>query len=241
MDGRRGQSPPAWLIDLPECGSTNTWALERLATLAHGSVVHTARQTAGRGRDGRTWSAPEGVLTASFVVDAGGLPPGSLALAAGLAVAHAVEDRCPGLALGLKWPNDVLVHGRKLAGILCEGSGGRLVVGIGLNRQAELPAELAGIATSLHRHATPPAALDLLAGIRGYLLEGLGLVGARGLAPLLPQLRQRDVLLGRSITVAARDGRLEGTGGGIDEDGRLLVVVPGGGIARVDAGHIVAW
>lgn len=155
-------------------------------------------------------------------------------------MALAVEEACPGLGTAIKWPNDVLIGGRKLAGILCEGSLGRLVVGIGLNHRAELPSGLVH-ATSLHRHAEPPEESVLLAGIRSLLLEGAGLVAARGLAPLLPQLRTRDALLGRSLSVETRSGGIAGTGGGIDEDGRLLVVVPGGGVARIDAGHVTVW
>lgn len=233
-------SQPPWLRELAACASTNTWALEQLATLTHGSVVFTRRQTGGRGRDGRPWASPPGVLTASVVVACP--QPRGLALAAGLAVVHAVEDRCPGLALAIKWPNDVVLAGRKLAGVLCEGSSGRWVVGIGLNLAAELPATLAGTATSLHQHVRQaPADLELLAGIRSYLLEGVGLLAARGLAALLPQIRSRDALLGRSVGVEARAGRIDGTGAGIDEEGRLLVVVPHGGVAAVDAGHVAAW
>lgn len=230
-----------WLIEVDTCPSTNTWAMQRLPELAHGSVVFTRRQVAGRGRDGRSWQAPPGTLTASVVLDPGGADGGAIALAAGLACIHALTDACPVLnaRLWIKWPNDVLLGQRKLAGILCESSSGRLVVGIGLNRAATLPEDLA--ATSLHLHATPPDELELLTAIRGYLLEAVGLCGLRGLEPLLPQLRERDVLLGRSVTVASRLGRIEGTAAGIDALGRLLVVVPGGGVAEIDAGHVTAW
>ena len=233
-------SQPPWLSEVASCASTNTWALERLDSLVHGSVVFTRRQTGGRGRGGRPWASPPGVLTASVVIDCP--QPRGLALAAGLAVVHAVEDRCPGLGLAIKWPNDVVLAGRKLAGVLCEGAAGRWVVGIGLNLTAELPEALAATATSLHRHvqAVPPA-LELLADLRGYLLEGAGLLAARGLAALLPQLRTRDALLGRSVAIESRAGRIDGTGAGLDEQGRLLVVVPHGGVAAVDAGHVVAW
>lgn len=230
---------PPWLVDLPACASTNTWALDHLGELHHGSVVLARVQTAGRGRDGRIWQAPPGTLCCSIVV--AGADPAAAALCAGLACVHAVADLMPAAAarLAIKWPNDVLLDRRKLAGVLCEGRDGRLVIGIGLNRAADLPGELR--AASLHGLGTPPAAEDLLVRIRSYLLEGLGLCAARGLAPLLPQVRERDALLGRSLTVAIRGGRLEGVGAGIDEAGRLLVVVPGGGVAVVEAGHIETW
>ncbi len=230
-----------WLVELDTCTSTSTWALEHPDRLAHGDVVFTRRQTAGRGREGRAWLAPPGVLTCSVVLDPGVADHRFLALAAGLACIHAVADLRPGLDgdLALKWPNDVLLRHRKLAGILCEASSRRLVVGIGLNRVADLPEALA--ATSLHLHGSPPDEAELLTGIRGYLLQAVGLLAARGVSSLLPQLRARDALLGRSLSVETRNGRLEGIGGGLDEEGRLLLVVAHGGIAAVEAGHITAW
>lgn len=231
-----------WLIELESCPSTNTWALDNLTRLRHGDAVWTRRQTAGRGREGRSWRAPPGTLTVSVVLDTAQADPRAVALAAGLACIHAIADAAPGLdgELALKWPNDVLLGHRKVAGILCEGVAGRLVVGIGLNRAADLPPELAA-ATSLHLHAPPPDELELLAGIRTYLLEAVGLLAARGLPALLPQLRARDVLLGRSLAIATRTGELHGTGGGIDAEGRLLLVVAHGGIAAVDVGHVTVW
>jgi BirA family biotin operon repressor/biotin-[acetyl-CoA-carboxylase] ligase len=234
---------PSWLIELESCPSTNAWALERLAALAHGSVVFTRRQIAGRGRQGRAGAAPPGVLTISVVVALEVRLAAAVALAAGLAVVHAVEDACPGLRgrLAIKWPNDVVLAGRKLAGILGEGSGDRLVVGIGLNLAADLAAAdpgLAATATSLHEHASPPDDLAALGAIRGYLLEASGLLSSRGLAALLPQLRARDANLGRSLTVHTPGGALSGIGAGIDEAGRLLLVRPEGGIAAIESGHI---
>jgi BirA family biotin operon repressor/biotin-[acetyl-CoA-carboxylase] ligase len=132
-----------WLTELDTCASTNTWALEHLDSLAHGSVVFTRQQTGGRGRDGRPWSAPPGTLTVSMIVEAEASAARCVSLCAGLAIVHAVEDLCPALSgrLALKWPNDVILAGRKVAGVLCEGGGGRLIVGIGLNLSAELPAD----------------------------------------------------------------------------------------------------
>lgn len=232
---------PPWLVELPEVGSTSTWALANRDALATGSVVFTRRQTAGRGRDGRSWASPPGVLTASIVLAAAPSAGPAIALAAGLACIHAVAGLMPALdpQLALKWPNDVLLGGGKLAGVLCEGAGNRLIVGIGLNRAAS-PDAVPG-AASLHRHGEPPEELPLLARIRDSLLEGAGMCLRFGLAPLLPQLRARDALLGAALSVVTRTERLHGTGGGLDESGCLLVVVPGGGIARIAAGHVEAW
>jgi BirA family biotin operon repressor/biotin-[acetyl-CoA-carboxylase] ligase len=229
-----------WLHHHDTCPSTNAWALSHLTDLAHGDAVFTRRQTAGRGRQGRAWESPPGVLTVSYVLDA--VDSRSLALAAGLAVVHALADACPDVAsrLAIKWPNDVLLGGRKLGGILCEAAAGRVVVGIGANLAAELPSGLAAI--SLHQVTpTVPGDLDLVVAIRRYLLEAAALIAVRGAGPLIAQVRERDALLGRSLTVATPAGELAGTGAGLDDVGRLLVVVPHGGIAAIEAGHVIAF
>ncbi|MCS6970316.1 MAG: biotin--[acetyl-CoA-carboxylase] ligase [Planctomycetota bacterium] len=227
-----------WLITLPSCPSTNSWALARLSELPPGTVVFTRAQTAGRGRQGRAWYAPPGTLTASIVV---AVPPArapAMALAAGLAIIHALSDACPQLAarFAIKWPNDVLLAGRKLAGVLCEGSGQQLVVGIGLNRAATLPPELAAI--SLHTLAAPPSEEELLHSLRRYVLEAAGVIALHGLCPLLPALRARDALLGVSCTVQTNQGSVCGIGQGIDDQGRLLLLTAGGARA-IDSGHVL--
>ncbi len=256
---------PPWLIALDSCPSTSTWALDHLEALAHGAVVWTQRQTAGRGRDGRTWYAPPGVLTASVVLD---LPaatrprtPGAssfaaespLPLAAGLAVAHAVEDACPGLRVDLKWPNDCLVDGRKLAGILGEaapGRGGRpprMVVGIGLNVDPKWDLTPDALAFAATRRTTSlaelvtgdlPAMPDLISGLRRYLLEAAGLISAGGWSQLAPEIAARDALLGRTVTVTDGDRRICGTAAGLDDAGRLRIRTADHGIVMAAGGHV---
>jgi BirA family biotin operon repressor/biotin-[acetyl-CoA-carboxylase] ligase len=234
----RSEATP-WLIALERVDSTNTWALARWQALAHGAVVWTACQTAGRGRAGRTWAAPPGVLTCSVALH---LPTdaGQLALAAGLAVAHACEDRLPaGRPVGIKWPNDLMVGGRKLAGILVERPSPTVaVVGIGLNcapvwDDPDLAARCIGL-TELG--ATVEAGPALAGAIRQYLLEAAGVLRIHGLAPLLPALRARDVLTGRTVLIEDGDRRLGGMAGGLDDHGRL--VVDGQAIA---SGHVASW
>ena len=244
-----------WLYQLDSCPSTNTWALDRLDNLSHGDVVFTPRQTAGRGQQGRTWYSPPGVLTASFVLDrilAVQLP--GFSLAAGLATIYAIEDLVPGLReqLRLKWPNDVILSGRKLAGVLCEGvtSGTetKVVVGIGLNRCADF----AGLGShlqnpmSLHQMATVvPDELSLLARLRHYLLQTSGLMRSgqhsqmgMGLSALLPVLRRRDALLGNSITLNLIGEQISGQAAGIDDRGWLLLRLPDGTLHAFPSGHV---
>lgn len=251
---------PAWLHWLDSCPSTNTWAIAHLLSLNHGDVVFTPQQTAGRGQHGRIWHSPPGVLTASFVLDqipAVQLP--GFSLAAGLAVIYAIEELLPDWqeVLRLKWPNDVLFDGRKLAGILCEASAngamGRVVVGIGLNRcvdfdQAGLDASTIGHAVSLHRVSSMiPDELVLLTRLRYYLLQTAGLLRLEksyshentGLSALLPALRSRDALLGRPITLDLGGKQVSGQAAGISDRGHLLLSLPDGELRPFVSGHIL--
>src|SRR5947209_5308862 len=192
--------------------STNTRARELAAAGApHGTLVTAAEQTAGRGRQGRSWSAPPGrALLASVVIHR---PPPLLSLLTGLAVAEAVGPQ----AL-IKWPNDVHVDGLKVAGILVEGrpQEGWGVVGFGVNvavRSDELPSDLAGRAGTLGLggEAIEPMLERVLVGLERWLQAPV--------EEMLEAVRGRDVLLGRELTWAGGTAR----GAGIDGDGRLLV------------------
>jgi BirA family transcriptional regulator, biotin operon repressor / biotin---[acetyl-CoA-carboxylase] ligase len=192
----------------------------------HGTLVTTAEQTAGRGRQGRTWSAPPGrALLLSLVLRD---PPALLSLAAALAVAEVARPDAQ-----IKWPNDVLVDGRKVAGVLAEGrpQDGWAVLGIGLNvalRIEDLPPELHGTAGTLG--LTPsdlePTLERLLAALESAL--------AFDDATLLDAYRARDVLRGREVSWAAGRGRATG----IDAAGRLVVELPEGGRTALSAGEV---
>ena len=221
--------------------STNARARELAAAGApHGTLVTASEQSAGRGRQGRVWSAPAGrALLCSLVVRE---PPHLLPLAAGVAVAEVVEALA---ALGaggrareaqIKWPNDVLVDRRKVAGILVEGrpQEGWAVVGMGVNvavRVRDFPAELRDTAGTL---GLEPEAIDrALEALVARLDEWL----TAPAEAVLGAVRGRDALLGRPVRWAGGHG----TGAGIDDDGRLLVAAEAGTVA-LDAGevHLVA-
>ena len=251
---------PDWLHWLDTCTSTNTWAIAHLAELQHGDVVFTPQQTAGRGQHGRVWHSPKGVLTASFMLE--NIPVAQLpvvSLGAGLALIYAVEDLLPALqgVLQLKWSNDVLLKGRKLAGILCEanaqGNRSRVVVGIGLNRQVDfeqagLDESAIGHAISLH-HVLPtvPDPLLLLERLRHYLLQTAGLLQSTsddplispGLSAMLPALQSRDALLNQTITVVLNGEHIAGEAIGISDRGHLLVRLPHGEVRSFVSGHIL--
>jgi BirA family transcriptional regulator, biotin operon repressor / biotin---[acetyl-CoA-carboxylase] ligase len=239
-------------VHLRRTDSTN----ERARTLAgagapHGTLVTAAEQTAGRGRQGRRWSAPAGSsLLASIVLSPA---PRLLPLAAAVAVCDAV-DAVRGAAAAelatIKWPNDVvLARGNglaKLAGILIEArpQQGWAVLGIGLNAAVdldELPAELHGTAASLELE--PERIEELL----GELLAALERRLAEAPEETLAAWGERDALQGRTISwgppAGASDEDAPGAGQsgmaqGIDGDGRLVVALPGGGQTALGAGEV---
>jgi BirA family transcriptional regulator, biotin operon repressor / biotin---[acetyl-CoA-carboxylase] ligase len=217
-------------LHLRRTDSTNTRARELAARGApHGTLVTAAEQTAGRGRQGRTWSAPPGrSLLCSVVIRE---PPRLLPLAAGVAVAELAAAN--GAEARVKWPNDVLVEGRKVAGILVEGRPQErwAVVGVGLNvavREADFPPELRGQAASL---GLEPAAIEPT--LTALLTELDRWVKAPA-DEVLEAVRRRDALQGREIRWADEKGRADG----IDGDGRLLIRTGDGRRLALDAGEV---
>ncbi|HEX4474972.1 MAG TPA: biotin--[acetyl-CoA-carboxylase] ligase [Polyangiaceae bacterium] len=232
------------LTVLPTTGSTNDDAFEAAKNgAAEGALFVAEEQTAGRGRRGRSWTSPAGEnLTFSLLLRPE-LPAdrvSAVSLLVGLAVRAAAARRVPE-SVGLKWPNDVVVGPRKLAGILVESrvTGARVdavVVGVGLNVHfRELPDELRGIATSLAALGDPlPDREAALADVLAELEPRLSVFIDRGLAGLLPELRAHDALAGVPIGVSG----IRGEGAGIDGDGSLLIKDGHGEIQRVSSGTV---
>lgn len=232
----RGRFGSPYLYE-PECESTQV--LLAGSGLPEGAIAVADFQTGGRGRTGRPWIAPRGTaLLASVLLH----PPADrhlpeLSLVAALATAEAVEVET-NLAAQVKWPNDVMVNRRKVAGILCELSEGVVVVGIGVNvnqSRDDLPPDA----------RTPPASLRTLTGTtydRAALLASLLVRLERmydawrigGLGALYDDLGSRDFLRGRHVDV---DGA-PGVAVKIGRDGRLEVAVDGEGIRVVESGEV---
>jgi BirA family biotin operon repressor/biotin-[acetyl-CoA-carboxylase] ligase len=208
--------------------STNEVARGLAASGApHGTLVTAGHQSAGRGRQGRTWTAPAGqTLLLSLVLRE--VDP-LLPLRAGLSVADLA-----GGAARVKWPNDVLLDGRKVAGVLVEGrpQEGWTVVGIGVNVALDLaamPEELQATAGSLGRGRDE---------LESALAELLGHLGQRLAEPAevtLAALRERDALLGRAVSWAGGSGE----GAGIDEHGCLRVRLADGSETAIEAGEVL--
>lgn len=236
---------------VPSTGSTNADLLARDGP--EGQVLVAESQTAGRGRMGRTWvSEPGAALTFSVLLRPVPVPAarrGWLPLLTGVAVASAVRD-VSGVAAVLKWPNDVLVGSRKLAGILAEQAGDLVVIGIGLNVATSLdalPSSRGGLpATSLLVEGASVSREAVLAGIlreleRRYVaFRDDPSPGGRG--DLLAEYRGLCDTLGRSVRVELPGGRvLAGVAEDVDADGRLLVAPSPGGAppTPVSAGDVI--
>lgn len=216
----------------------------------HGALWVADAQRRGRGRQGRVWTSPRGENLMFSVLLRVSCPPQRvppLALVAGLAVRDAVA-RAIGddAAAKVKWPNDVLVRGKKIAGVLVESSlvGSRVdhvVVGIGINvHTRDMPAELAGVATSvaLERSsaAPPPERAEILADVLERLDHDVEHVAHKGLGLVHARLTKHDALLGAEVTVDGWDA--PGTAAGVDVDGRLLVRRADGTVAHVASGEV---
>ena len=194
-------------------------------------------QRAGRGRQGRTWVSAPGNFYGSMLVQlrAGDPPAQTLSLATGLALIEAVDIGVPGQSLMLKWPNDLMLGGRKLAGILLERSGDRVVVGFGVNLAAA--PELADRqGASLGGKLVPEAFAPLLAGSVARLI---GLWRQSSPAMLAQAWLARAHPVGSRLTVhASSDATISGDFDGLEADGALRLRLHDGSVEIVRAGDV---
>ena len=235
-----------------ELGSTNTWLLGEPPPAPGRFRVATAlQQTAGRGRQGRSWlSSPSGSLALSVAYTFTRLPPdfACLTLAAGMGVAERLR-RLGAAAVMLKWPNDVMLHERKLGGILTEAwAGGRTVVtGVGLNievpkamrygQAAKWKTGIADLAESLEK--LPPRAV-LSAAVIEALAAAMVRFESEGFAAFHSDWGGFDWLAGKPVTVEVPGGEeVRGIAEGVDADGALRVS-SGGRSERILSGSVRA-
>ena len=193
-------------------------------------------QEAGRGRQGREWQALRGNFFGSTLVELrpGDPPAATLSLAAALALIEAVDAGAPGLPLMLKWPNDLLLDGGKLAGILLERSGNRIIVGFGVNL-ASAPPLSDGTAASLDDAVTPQDFAPLLA---ASFVRALELWRSGDPDALAQAWLKRAHPLGASLTVhISPEERISGRFDGLEPDGALRLRTDGG-IEIVRAGDV---
>jgi len=203
-----------------------------------GALVWAQRQEQGRGRQGRTWESPEGGAYFSIIVQparaAAEIP--QLALVAGLAAAEAIRE-CAMLSPRVRWPNDVLLNGKKLAGILTEAKNGSVVIGVGIN-VSTTPADLPDTATSVTAAGKDCDPLHLTARLYRRFFRWYDVWSAEGFAPIREALRPQMALFGEVVHITAGNERFEGTASDLDEAGRLVVRLDSGITRQFEMGEV---
>ena len=220
--------------------STNDEA-RRLAEAGapHGTVVHAAVQTAGRGRQGRDWHSAKGNLYASFLLRPG-IPAqraGEVGFVAAVTVADVAADLLPGRMIALKWPNDVLVRGAKLCGILAEWlPDDAIVVGIGIN-VGHAPNGLPYPATFLAGEGCGLGVPAVLSALAAQMAAGVEAWRTAGFAPVRAAWIARGPVLGTPLRLRLGTTEVAGAYAGLDSDGALLLQTEAG-LRRIVTGDV---
>jgi BirA family biotin operon repressor/biotin-[acetyl-CoA-carboxylase] ligase len=226
----------SWLghprIDLIECGSTNDEAAKLArAGATHGTIVIAERQTAGRGREGRVWQSPPGNIYLSAVLRPAlapnDVPP--LTLAIGIGACDAAREF--GVHAQLKWPNDLYVAGKKLAGVLVEAQ----------SQGSKLESVIAGIGVNLATTPALPTATSLgavdresfIARLLAHVEHWIDRYVAAGISAIVPAWRERML-----ADLRLRAGELVGTLAGLDDDGTLLLRTDDDEVHRIRSGAV---
>ena len=246
MPGLRA-APARWFDELD---STNAEA-RRLAEAGEGGPLWIAarRQSAGRGRRGRTWESPEGELFATLLANTS-LPPAEaaqLSFVTALAVADLAGAYAPEAEIGFKWPNDVLLGGAKASGILIESgprADGRLwlAIGVGINlarAPEDLPFPATAIAAHLRPGAAAPAPQEALSLLTALMAERIEQWLENGFAAVRAAWLEQALGMGEACTARLGDGvSLRGVAEGLDVDGALLLRMDDGQVRRIAAGDV---
>ncbi len=236
------------ICTLDQADSTNL-VLRKMANLEapEFTVVIADEQTAGRGRLQRGWYAPPHTGLWMSVLFRPTLAPmlaQTITLTTAVAIAQACQDL--GIKAQIKWPNDVLVDGKKICGILCEMQADMdhvtwIIVGAGVNiNQDAFPPELADIATSLSLAKGEPLTRNIVAANALYRLgQNYRILCREGFAPIRQKWKDKAVNLGKTVTVRDASGQRTGKALDIDEAGYLLFEETNGTICRITAGDIL--
>ena len=236
------------IVHVDEVASTNTLAMELAQKGAvDGTVVIAETQSGGKGRLGRTWLSPSGNLYMSVI-----LRPAVpifkaplITLMGAVAVASGIRKQCR-IPVGIKWPNDILLSGKKVSGLLTEMSAEpdrirHIVLGIGVNVNMDsraLPADVRKLATTLAAAAGRPVDRTALA---RTLLAELDLWYHRflkGDAAVLAAWNELNITLGHRVAVSGGSAKLEGLAHGVDGEGRLILKLDDGTLRQVAAGDV---
>ena len=232
----------------PVMDSTNIRAKEMAkAGAPHGSLAVCDHQTAGRGRMTRRWETPAGEALTQTMVLRPKLPVSQAQLftfAAALAAAKAIEDVCPELKPGIKWPNDVVIGSKKCVGILCEmvldGNGYAIAPGVGINiNQKSFEGELADKATSLFMETGRTVERwQVLCAYLRHMEQAVDALERNGFDGIAQDYFSRSVTLGSRVRVVGTDVSFTGVAKSVDETGALIVTDETGADRRVLSGDV---
>lgn len=231
---------------LEEIDSTNAEARRRAEAGASGPLWITAtRQTAGRGRRGRTWQTGEGNLAATLLFTTAKPPAeaAQISFVAALAVADLADRFVPPALVSLKWPNDPLIAGKKASGILVESgahpNGLWVAVGIGVNlASAPTAADRPATTFAAHMTAPPPKPLDALAILAEAFERWRRLWDSAGFSAIADAWTARAHGLGQACTARLGSETVEGVAEGLDPDGALRLRLGDGSLRRITAGDV---
>lgn len=231
--------PQGWsLIEKEETDSTNE-DVKKLPPGSDKTAVCARIQTGGRGRMGRRWVSPAGNLYVSFCLEPVGLAQAGLySFVAAVALTQAIEKLCPGLRVSCKWPNDLLINGKKVTGILLETNGvDRLIVGIGVNLAPVDERQMLYPVTSLRGEGFHIERAQMLEALLNCFDGWQKCLQTLGSGPVLEVWKQKACGIGGPVTVNLPDRQLKGTFYGLDQDGCFLLNKEGE-ILKITAGDV---
>ena len=209
------------LVYFQEIDSTNSWLLAQ--DNVHGKICLAENQTAGRGRRHKPWVGESGgslLISMGWRLDRPYVP--GLSLVSGLAVCCALED--VGIAnIKLKWPNDIILRGKKLGGILVESSAGNYVIGIGLNINLTSGVAIDQPWTDFASEGLECDANHLVAALVNHHHSMIMDLLRQGFNPFVSRWSERDVLADRSVEITTATGKQQGIAKGVNDRGELLV------------------
>jgi BirA family biotin operon repressor/biotin-[acetyl-CoA-carboxylase] ligase len=241
-DRRQGAVLTRTIRTVAETGSTNADMLMLAGSGAgEGLWLRAERQTGGRGRQGRAWSSPQGNLYASTLVRLRPHDPqaATLALVAAVALEEVVSAYLPRKgAVAIKWPNDLLLDGAKLSGILLERADDAVVIGMGVNL-AHHPTDLERPATSLAAHGATPDPADFLETLADAFERWLGIWRVEGLAAIRTRWLERAHASGTALTARLPDGSaIDGLFQGLNGEGALILRLADGSSRVIHAADV---
>jgi BirA family biotin operon repressor/biotin-[acetyl-CoA-carboxylase] ligase len=216
---------------LDEVESTNEYLKSMIGDATEGAVVIADRQTKGRGRFNRTWFSPDGGLWMSTLLDSTKIE--LMTLIGTVAICETLNGY--DILLGIKWPNDLLLNGKKVGGILAEPAGGKTILGLGLNLNIrDFPDEIEMVSTSIFAELKKKLDKMMVFDVLCKEIDDLyGMYKRDRIPEILVKWRHYTVMLGRNVRIETADRQVVGRAIDISGDGGLVVTLPDGKIERI--------